>query len=240
MRRKDRDIIEAALWAAYERDKVVSGLGPGLPGELIHALDQGGFEIVPKAKAGRPYLVERTTVDGVTTVRTAELVPGNDTAVERAVRLQDETSARISEACRTGDWSRVTDADMLAMMSSIPGGRTYGNDDDIVGRTFSDAAGGTFTGAMRVVREVTRLRDKIRTAWAGGRGSWDAEAFARLQDLAPEIAGELDRFLTAEMQGGAQTTRCHHHQDGPIPPVGSRRFHGRFHDVTYQVPGGNA
>ncbi|KQP91354.1 hypothetical protein ASF60_18085 [Methylobacterium sp. Leaf113] len=162
------------------------------------AIVEAGFEIVPKAKAGRPYIMERTTVDGVTTVRTAELVPGQETANEKAVREQDEISARISEARRLGDWSRVTDADMLAMMSPIPGGRTYGNDDDIVGRTFHDAAGGTFRGAMRVVREVTRLRDKIRMAWAGGRGTWDADAFARLQELAPEIASELDRFLTKE------------------------------------------
>lgn len=165
---------------------------------LLQALDRAGFEIAPKAKAHPMYIVERTTIDGVTTTRTAELDPGQETAAEKAIREQDQTSARISEARRTRDWSRATDADMMAVTSHIPGGRTYGNDDDIVGRTFSDAVGGTFTGPMRVVREVTRLRDRIRTAWAGGRGTWDADAFARLQELAPEIAGELDRFLTAQ------------------------------------------
>lgn len=152
---------------------------------FTRAIDKAGFEIVPKAKAGRPYLVERTTVDGVTTVRTAELVPGQETATEKAVREQDEISARISEARRLGDWSRVTDRDMLIMMSACPGGRTYGNDEDLITRIFSDAGGGSLTAPMLVLREVSRLREKIITAWAGGRGSWDADAFAKLQELAP-------------------------------------------------------
>lgn len=76
MRRKDRDIIDEALWAAFERGREGSGLGAGHPSDLVKALDKAGFEIMRKAPAGRPHIVERTTISGVATIRTVELVPG--------------------------------------------------------------------------------------------------------------------------------------------------------------------
>lgn len=67
---------------------------------LLQDLDRAGFEIVPKAKAGRPHIEERTTIAGVTTTRTVELVPGGqETETEKAAREASMLIAQILDDC---------------------------------------------------------------------------------------------------------------------------------------------
>ena len=105
MRRKDRDIIDNALWVAYERGREGSGLGAGHPSDVVKALEVAGFEIVRKVPAGRPHIVERTTVSGGATIRSIELVPGQAdaaaTPITRDLVLFDCEDYEGNEAAAT-------------------------------------------------------------------------------------------------------------------------------------------